>query len=382
MTLGLLNLPKLYTNIRNSLKAQMQNVGWVNKSVSGAAVFDALCLYLMNLRSLRAFLPIWTGVDSEARRALADALKWLIGDVGQKEKLSRGQGNREYREAAGDSDDDDDGGQPAQRSRKRKRDPVSADLDRPSITVTVVDPDALGAFFNVVLPPTYDWNDPQNEPSFIGILTKITFPELCNLILKHTASGSAIRSIWGALDNVPPASNPPVRPMEVQITDSEEVEGWLKNSVGRPRRILAVLHRADDYTMIDIPTEDSDYEEGSHRINAKGLRVYLPRTDASNQRLIQTLVRRRDRQEDAIDDLDPKYLRKYPLGVGVADPNFVQGVIWTPAGIAAKRAADALAAAGGGGGGGGGGVGGGGGGGGGNSPPGGPPGGGGDGGHH
>ncbi|KAH8148287.1 uncharacterized protein LAJ45_07740 [Morchella importuna] len=320
MTLGLLNLPKVYTNIHNSLKAQMQNVGWVNKSVSGAAAFDALCLYLMNLRSLRAFLPIWTGVDSEARRALADALKWLIGDVGQKEKLSRGQGNREYREAAGDNDDDDDGGQPAQRSRKRKRDPVSADLDRPSIMVTVVDPDALGAFFNVVLPPTYDWNDPQNEPLFIGILTKITFPELCNLILKHTAPGRAIRSIWGALDNVPPASNPPVRPMEVQIIDSEEVEGWLKNSVGRPRRILAVLHRAgaganlggaespplnralphieeDDYTMIDIPAEDSDYEEGSHRINAKGLRVYLPRTDASNQRLIQTLVRRRDRQQ-------------------------------------------------------------------------------------
>ncbi|KAH8144567.1 uncharacterized protein LAJ45_11401 [Morchella importuna] len=209
MTLGLLNLPKVYTNIRNSLKAQMQNVGWVNKSVPGAAAFDALCLYVMNLCSLRAFLPIWTGVDSEARRVLADALKWLIGDVGQKEKLSRGQGNREYREAAGDSDDDDDGGQPAQRSRKRKRDPVSADLDRPSIMVTVVDPDALGAFFNVVPPPTYHWNYPQNEPSFIGILTKITFPELCNLILKHTAHSRAIRSIWGALDNVPPASNPP-----------------------------------------------------------------------------------------------------------------------------------------------------------------------------
>ncbi|KAH8144653.1 uncharacterized protein LAJ45_11362 [Morchella importuna] len=170
MTLGLLNLPKVYTNIRNSLKAQMQNVGWVNKSVPWGS-------------SVRCSMP--------------------------KEKLSRGQGNREYREAAGDSDDDDDGGQPAQRSRKRKRDPVSADLDRPSIMVTVVDPDALGAFFNVVPPPTYHWNYPQNEPSFIGILTKITFPELCNLILKHTAHSRAIRSIWGALDNVPPASNPP-----------------------------------------------------------------------------------------------------------------------------------------------------------------------------
>jgi hypothetical protein len=38
--------------------------------------------------------------------------------------------------------------------------------------------------------------------------------------------------------------------------------------------------------MIDIPAEDSDYEEGKHRINTKELRVYMPRTDASNQRLI------------------------------------------------------------------------------------------------
>jgi hypothetical protein len=92
----------------------------------------------------------------------------------------------------------------------------------------------------------------------------------------------------------------------------------LKNSNIRPQRILTVLHRVgvgtnigglespllnpafpyveeDDYSMIDIPAEDSDYEEGKHRINAKGLRVYMPRTDPSNQRLIQTLVRRPDR---------------------------------------------------------------------------------------
>jgi hypothetical protein len=106
--------------------------------------------------------------------------------------------------------------------------------------------------------------------------------------------------------------------------------------------------------MIDIPTEDSDYEKGKHQINTKELRVYMPRTDGSNQRLIQALVRYRDRQQDAIDGLHPKYLRKYPLGVGVADPNFLQGTIWTPAGIAAKRAADRLVAAGAGGGGGGG----------------------------
>ncbi|KAH8144276.1 uncharacterized protein LAJ45_11760 [Morchella importuna] len=51
--------------------------------------------------------------------------------------------------------------------------------------------------------------NPLNEPSFIGILTKITFPELCNLILKHTAPGRAVRTIWGAIENVPPAAVPP-----------------------------------------------------------------------------------------------------------------------------------------------------------------------------
>ncbi|KAH8144326.1 uncharacterized protein LAJ45_11688 [Morchella importuna] len=195
MTLGLLNLPKVYTSIRNSLKAEMQN---------------------------------------------------LIADVGMKDRLSRGQGDRQFKEAAGDSDDDDDGGGQAagRRSRKGKERAVPPELVRPSIMVTVVDPDALGAFFMLVPPPTYDWNDPLNESSFIGILIKITFPELCNLILKHTAPGRAVRTIWGAIENVPPAVVPPVRPVEVQITDSEELEGWLKNSNARPRRILAVLHRA------------------------------------------------------------------------------------------------------------------------------------------
>jgi hypothetical protein len=115
---------------------------------------------------------------------------------------------------------------------------------QPSVMVTVVDSDALEAFFILVPSPTYDWNDPLNEPSFITILTKITFPELCNLILKHTAPSRAVRTIWGAIENVPPAAIPPVRPVEVQITDSEELEGRLKNSNANPRRILAVLHRA------------------------------------------------------------------------------------------------------------------------------------------
>jgi hypothetical protein len=64
--------------------------------------------------------------------------------------------------------------------------------------------------------------------------------------------------------------------VEVQITDSEELESWLKNSNARPHRILAGLHRVgtganlggaespplnpafrhveeDNYSMIDIP---------------------------------------------------------------------------------------------------------------------------------
>ncbi|KAH0604576.1 uncharacterized protein H6S33_006953 [Morchella sextelata] len=157
MTLGLLNLPKVYTLIRNNLKAEMQNVGWVNKSTSGMAAFNALCLYLMNLPSLNGFLPIWTGGDSDACRVLASALQWLIGDVGMKDKLSRGQGDRQFKEVAGDSDDDDNGGAQAagSRSRKGKEHAVPPELVRPSIMVTVVDSDAPGAFFIIAPPPTY-----------------------------------------------------------------------------------------------------------------------------------------------------------------------------------------------------------------------------------
>jgi hypothetical protein len=90
MTLGLLNLSKVYTSIHNGVKVEMQNVGWGNKNTSGVATFNALCLYLMNLPSLNSFLPIWIGGDSDAHEALASALQWLIADVGTKNKLSRG----------------------------------------------------------------------------------------------------------------------------------------------------------------------------------------------------------------------------------------------------------------------------------------------------
>jgi hypothetical protein len=58
ITLGLLNLSTVYTSIRNSLKVEMQNLGWVNKNTSGLDAINALCLYLMNLPSLNGFLPI------------------------------------------------------------------------------------------------------------------------------------------------------------------------------------------------------------------------------------------------------------------------------------------------------------------------------------
>ncbi|KAH0611253.1 uncharacterized protein H6S33_011680 [Morchella sextelata] len=110
-----------------------------------------------------------------------------------------------------------------------------------------------------------------------------------------------------------------------------------KKSVQYPHNSIPPLNPAfpqveeDDSSMIDIRAEDSDYEEEKHWINTKGLR-------------------HRNRQQDATDDLDPKYIRKYPLDVRLAYPNFLQGTIWTPAGIAAKRAADALTVAGAGGG--------------------------------
>jgi hypothetical protein len=159
----------------------------------------------MNLPPLNGFLPIWTGGDSDARRALASSLQWLIADVGTKDKLSRGQGDRQFKETAGDSDDDNDGGGQAaeRRSRKGKEHAVPPELVRPSIMVTVVDPDALGTFFILIPSPSYGWNDPLNEPSFIGILTKMTFTELCNLILKYTTPGRAVKTIWGAIENVP-----------------------------------------------------------------------------------------------------------------------------------------------------------------------------------
>jgi hypothetical protein len=54
-------------------------------------------------------------------------------------------------------------------------------------------------------------------------MIRIAFPELCNLILKHRVPGRAVRTIWWAIENVPPAAVPPVGPVEVQITNSEEL---------------------------------------------------------------------------------------------------------------------------------------------------------------
>jgi hypothetical protein len=151
------------------------------------------------------------------------ALQSLVADVCKNDKLPRGQGDRQFKEAAGNSDDNDDGGGQGagRRSRKGKVNAVPSELMRLSIIVTMLDSDALGPSFILLPPPTYYCNDPLNEYLFIGILTKITFPELYNLILKHTIHGRAVKTIWRAIENVLPTAVPPVRPVELQITDSE-----------------------------------------------------------------------------------------------------------------------------------------------------------------
>jgi hypothetical protein len=84
-------------------------------------------------------------------------------DIGTKDKLSRGQGDRQFKEAAGDSDDDDDGcGQAAGRfSGKGKERAIPPKLVQPSIMVTVVDSDALKTFFILVSPLRVMQLDPE-----------------------------------------------------------------------------------------------------------------------------------------------------------------------------------------------------------------------------
>lgn len=148
---------------------------------------------------------------------MVSTIQWLIADVSMKGKLSKGQGYRQFKKIASDTNNDDEGCAHAarRRFRKGKEHTLPAELVQPFIVVIVVDPNTLEAFFIIVPPPTYHWNDPLNESSFIGILTKITFPELCNLILKYTAPGRAVSTVWGALDNVPTAVVPPVQPVGV-----------------------------------------------------------------------------------------------------------------------------------------------------------------------
>jgi hypothetical protein len=83
-----------------------------------------------------------------------------------KDKLLRGQGDRQFKEAAGDSDDNDDGGGQAagRHSRKGKEHAIPPELIRSSIMVIVVDSDPLGEIFILVPPPTHHWKDPLNEP--------------------------------------------------------------------------------------------------------------------------------------------------------------------------------------------------------------------------
>ncbi|RPB11290.1 hypothetical protein P167DRAFT_546362 [Morchella conica CCBAS932] len=96
MILGILNLPKVYTSISNSLKVEMNN-------------------------EYRQF----------------------------KEPAN-----------SSDYHDDDRGRAVRRRSRKGKERAIPLELLQSSIMVTVVDPDIPGAFFILVPSPIYDWNIP------------------------------------------------------------------------------------------------------------------------------------------------------------------------------------------------------------------------------
>lgn len=229
--------------------------------------------------------------------------------------------------------------------------------------VTVVDPDAIAPYDPDIV-PNYTWDNPYNEHSFIGVLTGELFSRLCKMIMKHTMPDRVIRTIRGAIANaLPPLPGAPQNDLPVvQITDSEELEGWLANTTARLQRVLAILHREQagfgesgnesppshqrfphieetDYSILDIPAEDPSFDP-HFRVTNTGCRVNMPRTFESFQRIIQEYVVRRDRQQDGITHLEPIYLRKFPDAVCVGDPNFQLGKIWTQAEIVANRAAD------------------------------------------
>ena len=314
--------------------------GWVNKTKSGMAQFNQLCSWLIATEFLKHLAPIWRGEECPAKKDLSDALKWLISDVGTKERRSRGNGMREFRARHGNTDEPPEEGASSQ-SQGQSRVPL--EQSRSIITVTVVDPDFYGGHHPSVA-PEYFWDDEGNEPNFAGIMTEPTFNELCRVILKHTPAGRVIRSIQGAMEDAPEGQ----APRSVQITDSEEVECWLQDTKTRPHRILAILHRAgmdgidgletpparrsfphiqeEDYTLVDLPAEDTEFDPNV-RVTTTGRRIQLPRSDIGFQKVLHELIVRRDRQQGGIDHLTPVYLRKFPLGVGPDDPDFLVGKI-------------------------------------------------------
>ncbi|KAL0630443.1 hypothetical protein Q9L58_010710 [Maublancomyces gigas] len=227
-----------------------------------------------------------------------------MADVEAKEQKSAGAGDRQFRVVVADEADDkddheDDEGE--ERSAKRSQVASVALLDaptasmpaRPPIHIDTIDPDATD-----IAHGQYPWSGPGNRLAYTGVLARLTLRELVNLSKKHMPEGRAVQAIFGATDNPPTAAGadgPFSNPAHIQLTDAEKVEAWVTSSYARPLRAQVVLHRAlrsdqtpppydfayienDDYTMIDMPAEDSDCDENMP-VTKEGKRVGMPRTD-------------------------------------------------------------------------------------------------------
>lgn len=357
-TLQLTGKSGSYLRLRKDLAAHMSATGWRNKTYSGEVAYDALCSWLSQHRYLKGLRR--TSVNrgeksSEASEAIGKAFQALIADVGAKECKSAGASDRNFRTEDPDEAEEEDEDEEEEHPRKRKRvasgtlavTPATSVAARPPVHVHMVDPDAEGA------PPhgPYPWFGRGTRPAYTRVLAYLIMRELVNLARKHMAPERAARDFYGAIETPGPApANAPYDvpygdPACVQLTDAEEVEAWVSSSNARPLRVLVVLHRTQrgiqtppppgfpyvhdqDYTMLDMPAEDSDHDE-KMRVNRHGMKVAMPRTDEPFQRLIRKIVIRRDRQQTHLDRVTTAYLIKYPDGIIPANPLWSHDRIWT-----------------------------------------------------
>ncbi|KAL0630997.1 hypothetical protein Q9L58_010150 [Maublancomyces gigas] len=114
-------------------------------------------------------------------------------------------------------------------------------------------------------------------------------------------------------------------PAHIQLTDAEEVEALVTSSNARQLRAQVVLHRAlggdqtpppdcfayiedEDYTIIDMPAEDSDHDENM---------------------IIEKVVIRRDRQSEALARHSAAYRKRFPDAIVPGDPRWSRDHIGT-----------------------------------------------------